>query len=93
MCAASLAGNLADNKRGCTICFPDNIVNVNWYDVVVESDTNFLSVWESVGLDDAARELRMDFLLSVVEPFLRFIAEDFWNIQLGPSVTLYCVVL
>ena len=69
MRTARLAGNLADSNRGCTICFPVNIANAHWYGVVASSDTNFLSVWESVGLDDGARELRIDFLLSVVDPF------------------------
>ena len=65
-------------------------------------------MWESVGLEDGTRELRINFLLSVVEPFLRFIAEDFWNTQeglflhilsytllslLSTSSTLYCPVL
>ncbi len=87
MRAARLARNLADSNRGCTICFPVNIRNEHWYGVVASSDTNFLRVWETVGLDDGARELRIDFLVSVVEPFLRFIAEDFWNTQVGPSAT------
>ena len=87
MCVARRTGNLAESNKDCTICFPVNIANVHWYGVVVSSDTNFLRVWESVGLDDGARELRIDFLLSVVEPFLRFIAEDFWNTQVGLSAS------
>ena len=87
MCEVRLAGNLADSNRGCTICFPVNIANAHWYGVVASSDTNFLSVWESVGLDDGAREVRIDFLLSVVEPFLRFITEDFWYTQVGLSAS------
>ena len=87
MSAARLAGNLTDSNRDCTICFPVNIANAHWYGVVASSDTNFLCVWESVGLDDGARDVRIDLLLSVVEPFLRFITEDFWNTQVGLSAS------
>ena len=88
-------GAVVDSTRGCTIFFPVNIVQSHCHGIVAHSDTSVLRVWESLQLDDVYRAARLHYVHSVILVWLRFVEEDFWNIQVFPlfPLSLYVMLL
>lgn len=83
-------GSVADSTRGCTICFPVNTDNSHWYGLVAASDTSSLRVWDSSQLDAVAKGSRRTLLKKVVLVWMRFVQEDFWNVQVPSCLPWLC---